>query len=74
MTLLGFSGGASGKEPTSQCSRHKREQFDPGSGRSPGRGEILDPLQNSCLENFMERGAWQVTIHGVTEFDTTEVP
>ena len=29
-------------------------------------------LQWSCLENFMDRGAWQVTIHGVTEFDMTE--
>ena len=37
MTLLGFPGGASGKEPTCQCSRHKRGGFDPGSGRFPWR-------------------------------------
>ena len=38
----------------------------PGSGRSPGEGNGY-PLQYSCLENFMDRGAWQVTVHGVTE-------
>ena len=41
----------------------------PGSGRSPGVGNG-NPLQYSCLENFMDRGAWQVTVHGLTESDT----
>ena len=36
----------------------------PGSGRSPGRGNG-NPLQYSCLENHMDRGAWQATVHGV---------
>ena len=36
----------------------------PGSGRSPGEGNG-NPLQYSCLENHMDRGAWQVTVHGV---------
>ena len=36
----------------------------PGSGRSSGEGKG-DPLQYSCLENPMDRGAWQVTVHGV---------
>ena len=40
----------------------------PGSGRSPGEGNDY-PLQYSCLENSMDRGAWQATVHGV---DTTE--
>ena len=31
-----------------------------------------NPLQYSCLENFMERGTWQATVHGVTESDMTE--
>ena len=38
----------------------------PGSGRSPGV-ENGNPLQCSCLENFMDRGAWQATIHGAAE-------
>ena len=37
----------------------------PGSGRSRGRNG--NPLQYSCLENPMDRGAWQATVHGVTE-------
>ena len=43
----------------------------PGLGRFPGEGNGY-PLQCSCLENSMERGAWQVTVHGVTESDMTE--
>ena len=42
-----------------------------GSGRSPG-GRNGNPLQNSCLENPMDRGAWWATVHGVTELDMTE--
>ena len=38
----------------------------PGLGRSLG-GEHGNPLQYSCLENPMDRGAWQVTVHGVTQ-------
>ena len=37
----------------------------PGLGRSPGEGNG-NPLQYSCLENPMDRGAWQATVHGVT--------
>ena len=37
----------------------------PGSGRSPGEGNV-NPLQYSCLENPMDRGALQATVHGVT--------
>ena len=36
----------------------------PGLGRSPGEGNG-NPLQDSCLENPMDRGAWQATVHGV---------
>ena len=42
-----------------------------GSGRSTGGGHGY-PLQYSCLENFMDRGDLWVTVHGVTESDTTE--
>ena len=38
----------------------------PGSGRSP-RGGHGSPFQYSCLENLMERGAWQATVHMVTQ-------
>ena len=38
----------------------------PGSGRSPGAGHG-NPLQYSCLENPMDRGAWQPTVHGVVK-------
>ena len=38
--------------------------LNPGSGRSPGGGNGT-PLQYSCLESPMDRGAWQATIHGV---------
>ena len=38
----------------------------PGSGRSPGRGHG-DPLQYSCLESPMDRGAWQATVHEVAK-------
>ena len=41
----------------------------PGSGRSPGGGHG-DPLKYSCLENSMDRGAWQDTIHGVAKHPT----
>ena len=40
--------------------------FIPGSGRSPGVGNG-NPLQCSCLENFMDRGVWQATVHGVAK-------
>ena len=39
----------------------------PGSGGGNG-----NPLQNSCPENPMDRGAWWATAHGVAELDTTE--
>ena len=41
----------------------------PGWGRSPGEGNGY-PLQYSCLENSMHRGAWQATVHGVTKIWT----
>ena len=41
----------------------------PGLGRSPGERNG-DPLQYSFLENSMDRGSWQVTVHGVTKSQT----
>ena len=43
----------------------------PGLGRSP-RGGNGNPLQYSCLEKPMDRGAWWATVHGVTKSDMTD--
>ena len=56
----------SDKESACQSRRHRDEVSVPGSGRSPEVGNG-NPLQYSCLENSMERGAWWATIHGATE-------
>ena len=58
--------GTSDKEqPACQCRRHKRSWL----GRSAGGGHS-NPLQYSCLENSMDRGAWQATVHRVAESQT----
>ena len=44
----------------------------PGLGRSPGEGND-NPVQHSCLENPMDRGAWQASLQGRKESDMTEV-
>ena len=41
----------------------------PGLGRSPGGGHD-SPLQDSCLKNPMDKGAWQAIVHGVTKSQT----
>ena len=41
----------------------------PGLGRSPGKGNG-NPLLYSCLENPMDRGAWQAAVHGVAKSGT----
>ena len=43
----------------------------PGLGRFPGGGHG-NPLQCSCLENPMDRGAWQAVVYSVSELDKTE--
>ena len=67
--ILGSPGGSDSKEFV--CSAGDPGSM-PGSGRSPGEGNG-NPLQYSGLENSMDRGAWQATVHGGhKESDTTE--
>ena len=56
-------GGSDGKEST--CNAGDPSSI-PGSGRSPGE-RIGYTLQYSCLENSMDREAWQATVHGVAK-------
>ena len=46
----------------------------PGLERFQPEGGNGNPLQYSCQDNPMDRGAWQATVHGVTESNTTEQP
>ena len=66
---MGFPGGSSGKEPTCNAEDIRDMGSIPGLGRSPG-GENGNPLQYSCLENPMDRGAWRAIVHGVTKSQT----
>ena len=66
MSTLGFPGGSEVK--ASACNAGDPGSI-PGMGRSPGEGNG-DPLQYSCLENPMDRGAWWATVHGVTKSRT----
>ena len=47
----------------------KRHEFDSWVGKIPGGGHGL-PLQYSCLENPMDRGAWRATVHSVSKGET----
>ena len=59
-------GGFPGNEPRCQCRRYERLGFDPWVGKTPGGGHGI-PLQQSCLENPTDRGAWQATVRGVAQ-------
>ena len=67
-SACGFPGGSNGKEST--CNAWDLGSA-PGLGGSPEEGND-NALQNSCLENSMDRGAWWVTVHGVAESGMTE--
>ena len=61
------------KESASNSEDRRDTGLIPGSGRSTG-GRHSNPLQYSCLENPMDRGVWQATIHrGHKESDMTQV-
>ena len=63
---MGFLDGSDDKE--SACNAGDLDSI-PGLGRSPGE-ENDYPLQYSCLENFMDRGAWRATVQGITKSQT----
>ena len=63
---MGFPGGSDGTE--SACNAGDPGSI-PGSGRFPGEGNGY-PLQSSCLENSMFRGAWRAIVLGVTKSRT----
>ena len=60
---MGFSDGSVVKNPPANVGD---VGLIPGSGRSPGEGNG-NPLQYSCLDNPMDRGAQQTTVHGVAK-------
>ena len=64
----GFLGSSNGKDWASNAGELGSM---PGSGRSPGEGNGC-PLQYFCQDNPKDRGAWQATVHGVTNLDMTE--
>ena len=63
---MGFPVGTSVKNPPANAGDIRDMGSIPGSGRSPGEGNG-NPLQYSCPENPMDRGAWRATVHGVAK-------
>ena len=63
-SVMGFPGGLVVKESSCNAGALKDAGSIPGWGRSPGGGHG-NPLQHSCLENPVDRGAWWATVHGV---------
>ena len=66
---LGFPGGSALKNLPANAGDAGEVGSIPGSGRSPGGGHG-NPLQYSCPENLMDRGAWQATVHRVAKSRT----
>ena len=64
--FLGLGRGLGGSEVKASASNAGDPGSIPGSGRSPGEANG-NPLQYSCLENPMDRGAWWATVHRVTK-------
>ena len=68
MLNLWLCGGISGKETDSQGRNVRDMGSIPGSGRSPGEGNV-NIVQYSCLENPIDRRAWWVTVHVLGSFN-----
>ena len=70
--MIGILGPLRGGSDSKESAYNVRDPGSiPGLGRSPGEGNS-NPLQYSCLENPMDRGAWRATVHRISESDTTE--
>ena len=59
------------KNPPTNAGNIREAGSIPGLGRSPGGGHG-NPVQNSCLENPMDRGAWRATVHRVAKSRTVQ--
>ena len=67
---MGFPDGSVVKNPPASAGNMRDEGLIPESGRSSGGGHG-NPLQYSCLENAMDRGARRATVQRVAELDMT---
>ena len=70
-THLGLPGASVVKNPPASAGDSRAASSILGLGRSSGVGNA-NPLQYSCLENSMGRGAWRATVHGAAESDITK--
>ena len=64
--IWGFPGGQVVKNQPANAGHAGDVGWISGLGRSPGEGNG-NPLQDSCMENSMDRGAWHATVHGISK-------
>ena len=69
MLTLRFPGDSVLKNLPAKAGHTRNADSNPGLGRNPGVGNA-NPLQYSCLENSMGRGAWKATSHGMAKSQT----
>ena len=69
LKILGFPGSIVVKNLPANAGDARDSGLIPGLGKSP-RGGNGNPLQYSCLENSLDRGAWQTTVHEVAKSQT----
>ena len=69
MAGMGFPGSSAAKNLPANAGDAGDTGLIPGLGKSPGEGNG-NPLQYFCMENSMDRGVWQVTVHRVTKSRT----